>query len=486
MLFYYGILTSIAMTLVIIGSFASISSIPYTALPPTKIHPLFDPTDFDLELDCHIVYKDDPEKNKKAGIMDEKHAILLPLSSGLMLTALYFIITKLKIHWINFVMKLLIWNIKTMSIVAGTFVTSYVLHSIVRNFLHFQKWDPLEIFPRYRLTVSDDNEEINRSSGVVTNFNYQDVLTDKIYYQDMIDMINKNPIEKQYYKREFRKPTNIDSKRQIINIYYDNITTISLICSAILTVTFHYLPKNWLVGNLVSVNFAIWSISHLNLKNLKSGTLILMALFLYDIYFVFGTEIMVTVATKVDLPIKLSIPTKYNGQIGKFEFAMLGLGDIALPGMFISTCYKFDIWKYHLDNNDVEFHLLNWSYIGRYFITACISYGLSIIACMVALSKFKTAQPALLYIVPGLLISTLSLAWISGDFKQFWCFQYDTIELSKNILREEDGDATTTYTAFIEATDIDDDEEDYTEEDAALDYDEDDFISSDEEENYRS
>ena len=50
---------------------------------------------------------------------------------------------------------------------------------------------------------------------------------------------------------------------------------------------------------------------------------------------------MVTVAKNLDLPIKLSFPY-LNGE-GDVAYSMVGLGDIVLPGFFISFCLKFDI-----------------------------------------------------------------------------------------------------------------------------------------------
>jgi len=44
------------------------------------------------------------------------------------------------------------------------------------------------------------------------------------------------------------------------------------------------------------------------LGNFKTGALLLSLLFVYDIFFVFGTDVMVTVAKNIDAPIKLQFP----------------------------------------------------------------------------------------------------------------------------------------------------------------------------------
>lgn len=62
-------------------------------------------------------------------------------------------------------------------------------------------------------------------------------------------------------------------------------------------------------------------------------------LFFYDIFWVYGTDVMVTVAKSFDAPIKLLFP--YNWEENKKS--MLGLGDIVIPGVFVALALKYDI-----------------------------------------------------------------------------------------------------------------------------------------------
>lgn len=149
LVFNYATLVLIASALVVIGSFTSISSIPFTALPPTREHSLFDPTDFDVDHDCHVFYRENDEDKKKKkkikrffDMMDEKHAIILPLTSGCTLLALYFVIKKLHLNWLKYVVKILNFNITLLNIPAGTFVYSYFLNSLLRNLSHLASWNP--------------------------------------------------------------------------------------------------------------------------------------------------------------------------------------------------------------------------------------------------------------------------------------------------------------------------------------------------------
>ena len=69
----------------------------------------------------------------------------------------------------------------------------------------------------------------------------------------------------------------------------------------------------------------------LSLDSFRTGMILLSGLFIYDIFWVFGTEVMVTVAKSFDAPIKVLFPRNILAE--KFQFALLGLGDIVIPGM---------------------------------------------------------------------------------------------------------------------------------------------------------
>ncbi|KAK7242897.1 aspartic endopeptidase [Aureococcus anophagefferens] len=65
-------------------------------------------------------------------------------------------------------------------------------------------------------------------------------------------------------------------------------------------------------------------------------------LFFYDVWWVFGTDVMVTVAKGVDGPIKLLFPRPPGGGDGGPAFSMLGLGDVVVPGLFLALLLRFD------------------------------------------------------------------------------------------------------------------------------------------------
>lgn len=71
--------------------------------------------------------------------------------------------------------------------------------------------------------------------------------------------------------------------------------------------TYHlYLPfsQHWIANNLLGLAFAINGVELLHLNNVQTGALLLGGLFIYDVFWVFGTNVMVTVAKSFEAPIK--------------------------------------------------------------------------------------------------------------------------------------------------------------------------------------
>ena len=112
---------------------------------------------------------------------------------------------------------------------------------------------------------------------------------------------------------------------------------LSLILAAYFT--FVYIQtKFWAINNIIAICFAIHAIEHWLVGNFRYIFLIFAGLMLYDISFVFGTDVMMTVAKGIDLPIKILIPSSPTMK----SFAMIGLGDIIIPGLLSSMCLRYD------------------------------------------------------------------------------------------------------------------------------------------------
>jgi minor histocompatibility antigen H13 len=76
-----------------------------------------------------------------------------------------------------------------------------------------------------------------------------------------------------------------------------------------LYLTYIYVTTNfWIANNIFAVCFAIYTIENWLVGNFRHFLLISVGLILYDVYFVFHSDVMMTVAKGVDLPIKILIP----------------------------------------------------------------------------------------------------------------------------------------------------------------------------------
>lgn len=87
--------------------------------------------------------------------------------------------------------------------------------------------------------------------------------------------------------------------------------------------------KAWFLNNLLGCAFSIQGIEMLSLGSYVIGVILLCGLFVYDVFWVFGTEVMVSVAKGLNAPIKLMFPKALG--VKPMPFSMLGLGDIVIP-----------------------------------------------------------------------------------------------------------------------------------------------------------
>ena len=105
----------------------------------------------------------------------------------------------------------------------------------------------------------------------------------------------------------------------------------------------YILTKSWIYNNILAILLSINAIQLIFLGNFKNGFMMLTALFFYDIFFVFGTDVMLTVAKSIDAPIKILFPTNWSADPPKFS--LLGLGDIVIPGIYMAMCLRYDILR---------------------------------------------------------------------------------------------------------------------------------------------
>jgi len=168
--------------------------------------------------------------------------------------------------------------------------------------------------------------------------------------------------------------------------------------------------------------------------------------------------LMVTVATKLDVPIKLLIPRPSG-------LAMLGLGDIVIPGMMVGLALRYDLYLYYARKSvrkatltgvkgDVKAEYQSprggwgerfWggyrvssheenepkveppypdarSFPKTYFYASLFGYIIGMVATLAVMQYWDHAQPALLYLVPSVLASLWGTALVKSDIGTMWKF----------------------------------------------------------------
>lgn len=204
------------------------------------------------------------------------------------------------------------------------------------------------------------------------------------------------------------------NSNDLLNMEFDSKDIYSLVfCSGV--GAWYIMKKHWIANNLFGFSFAIKAIEYINLNNIGTGCILLCGLFIYDIFWVFGTDVMVTVAKSFDAPIKLIFPQDFleNGIFGT-QFAMLGLGDIVIPGIFIALLLRFDVSLNRGKN--------------VYFYSSFIAYIFGLFLTMAVMVYWKHAQPALLYLVPCCISFPFIVAFYQGDFMKLLSYSEDSNE----------------------------------------------------------
>jgi len=243
---------------------------------------------------------------------------------------------------------------------------------------------------------------------------------------------------------------------------------------AIATTAYNTFVANpWWITNLMGFAFSYSALQLISPTTFGIGSLILAGLFLYDIYMVFYTPMMVTVAKALDVPIKLVFPKPaLPGEDidATRSHAMLGLGDVVLPGIMIGLALRFDLHLHYLykqrksgspvegQKHSGEAAVIkaryippskNWSnnfwtsswltnrpapvkpldlgmFQKTYFNASVSGYVCGMLTTLSAMQIYEHAQPALLYLVPGVLGALWLTAIFRGDLKEMMNYSEDS------------------------------------------------------------
>ncbi|PKS13204.1 hypothetical protein jhhlp_000549 [Lomentospora prolificans] len=262
---------------------------------------------------------------------------------------------------------------------------------------------------------------------------------------------------------------------------------------SVATIIAYNFTNSALLSNIMGLAFCYATQQLLSPTTFVTGSLVLVGLFFYDIVMVFYTPFMLTVATQVDAPVKLTIKTGSRSNL-------LGLGDIVIPGIMVALSLRFDLWMHYqrkvryvpadvMTNSETSKgsqssqlirpgHLRSvakreqysevmgtwgdwlWtssflapfrsyprppsvhsaSFPKPYFYASLTGYALGMGFTMTMLMVFKHGQPALLYLVPGLIGALLLTGFVRGEIREMLVYNEDgsldvedvEVELDKN------------------------------------------------------
>lgn len=221
---------------------------------------------------------------------------------------------------------------------------------------------------------------------------------------------------------------------------------ISLVCFSFCTTWFviRRQPYAFILLDVINMALCMHVLKCLRLPSLKWISILMVCMFVYDAAMVFGTpyitpngcSVMLEVATGLSCSTKDktkgypvppveqgSIPEKFpmlmqvahfnpmnecldmEVELG-FQFTILGLGDIVMPGYLVAHCFTMNGFSERV-------RLI-------YGIVSIVGYGVGLIITFLALALMKTAQPALIYLVPSTLIPIILLAFCRGEFRKIW------------------------------------------------------------------
>ncbi|XP_070766638.1 minor histocompatibility antigen H13 [Enoplosus armatus] len=212
-----------------------------------------------------------------------------------------------------------------------------------------------------------------------------------------------------------------ESKEEIVNYEFDTKNLVCLLISSVVGV-WYLLKKHWIANNLFGLAFALNGVELLHLNNVSTGCILLGGLFVYDVFWVFGTNVMVTVAKSFEAPIKLVFPQDLLEKgLGASNFAMLGLGDIVIPGIFIALLLRFDV---SLKKNS-----------RTYFYSSFLAYIFGLGLTIFVMHTFKHAQPALLYLVPACVGFPVIVALCKGELTEM--FRYEETPPEEDEAKED-------------------------------------------------
>mmetsp|Transcript_6354 Transcript_6354/g.8617 ORF Transcript_6354/g.8617 Transcript_6354/m.8617 type:complete len:464 (+) Transcript_6354:56-1447(+) len=185
------------------------------------------------------------------------------------------------------------------------------------------------------------------------------------------------------------------------------------------------LSQTFVCNNIIAWAIAMQSLGLITLQSFAIACAFLMGLFFYDIWWVYGTDVMMTVATNVEAPIKFLYPFNptllaqaADAGTPRYPFSVLGLGDVVIPGIFCAMMRKIDQNGFPGEAPAVKDGDLNQDSKYSYFTSAVAGYAFGLGLTFVVNQVTKTGQPALLFLNPSIISSAVVTAILNNELSQ--------------------------------------------------------------------
>lgn len=193
---------------------------------------------------------------------------------------------------------------------------------------------------------------------------------------------------------------------------------------------------HFLANNAIAMGFCLQGLELMSIGSFKIAAIFLSGAFFYDIFWVFGTDVMVTVAKSINGPIKLLFPRfELDPKTGKEAMSMLGLGDIILPGLLVALMLRFDydnaLRALKPTKNKKNPPVVAWDFPQPFFKASVLAYFAAIVVTIYIMMTFQAAQPALLYLSPACVLTPLIVAAAQGKLKALFAFTEEEEEEEK-------------------------------------------------------
>lgn len=430
---------------------------------------------------------DDDDEERLTQGLELSDAIMFPFLAGIMLVGLYYLI-----QWLQdpeILNKILRWYMSTMSIVS---LLSFYAHGM-GLFIGL-------VFPKYWRGRDGKLRKVDQANRLVQ-------ICDDVGNPIEAQPTSSNPVPgalsfltssrtAQKAAWNFRE---LFTNQWVLKLYVHGMgeektkinfaQMISLVAAAATAFIYSW-TSSPLLSNTMGYGMCYGAFLLLSPTDLCIGSVVLIGLFFYDIFMVFYTYVhpmsfyhrqqltllrpyMVTVATKLDVPIKLTFKAAGRKSI-------LGLGDIVLPGILMAWALRLDLHMHYqrkvkYDSTDLKIIEKNsagetvtrtetkhkevkaryanvqgswaewlwvrgWLPFGKkefpgeiaatifpktYFHATVVGYCLGMAVTLAMLLIFQQGQPALLYLVPGVLGSIYFMALVRGEMKQVWGYTED-------------------------------------------------------------